>query len=208
MNKSLASKAKEALTADWSASGDGWCQRWTRQTLEKVYGSKYAGYMESSAAKTGRAFLNAGLGFRRSELKSRGGLQLSDILYKLHGSGSFGHVGIYIGNNQVAENSSFHGSRDARGTRTLAQWGTVDVIVRLPEPNTIAATGNVSGQEKPVRYFLETPLGETELKGAQIVEQRLVANVADVAQACGFKLTVRNDQTDTDGKYYIRAEVL
>ncbi len=63
-----------------------------------------------------------------------------DILYKgRKTSGRFGHVGIRIEGNKVAENSSSHvdpehGDNDARGTRSLEAFGAYELIVRLPEP--------------------------------------------------------------------------
>jgi hypothetical protein len=48
------------------------------------------------------------------------------------GSGGNGHVAIRILGNKVAENSSVHwDGRDARGVRTLKEFGNFDMIVRL-----------------------------------------------------------------------------
>lgn len=74
-------------------------------------------------------------------------------LYKTEGSGGFGHVGILYDKSDpdwrewlVAENSTYHARRDAkkrgvplekgdaRGTRTLVQFGAFQVVGRLPTP--------------------------------------------------------------------------
>ncbi len=101
-----------------------------RQVIGAVYGSAYEQYRAESAKEAGRLW-------RKSKFKVplKNGSQVGDILYKVDCGGEFGHVGIRIPGNRVAENSSAHVVEgDARGTRTLEEFGVYDLIVRLPPP--------------------------------------------------------------------------
>lgn len=111
------------------------CQKFTRQCIQAVYGSRFDKYFEGSAYLTM-------LAFRRSPyaVSPESGSVVGDILYKgRKTSGKHGHVGIRIAGNCVAENSSSHvdpdsGDRDARGTRSINGFGAYELIVRLPAP--------------------------------------------------------------------------
>jgi hypothetical protein len=135
MNKTLADAAKKAVTAPGFEKGDGYCQKWVRQVIQKVYGSKFDAYHKASAKKSALAWLNSPYGFRYTGQQ----LEVGDILYKTTGSGGFGHVGIDLG-GQIAENSSVHGKKDARGFRWINDFGDFQVVVRLPEPKAAEST--------------------------------------------------------------------
>jgi hypothetical protein len=132
MNKKLAAAAENALTGDGFTSTAGMCQKFVRQVIQSQYGSKYNKYFGGSAVETMENFRKSPYAVDPSK-----GTQLGDILYKgRKTSGRYGHVGIRILGNKVAENSSSHVSerdREARGTRTLSAYGKYELIVRLPE---------------------------------------------------------------------------
>ena len=77
----------------------------------------------------------------RDKSKLGGAIEPGDILFKRYVAKNsrgiyYGHVGIYTGNNLVWENSSTTKGRlsGAKGYRTLEQYGTFDVVGRLPAP--------------------------------------------------------------------------
>ncbi len=132
----LADNAVKAVTSPKGyEKGKSMCQRFVRQNVQEVHGDKYNAFMKASAKLSGEAFLRDG---RFVVPKERGSVP-GDILYILDGSGGFGHVGIRVAGNRVAENSVVHfnasGGKDGRGFRDLDDFGLdrVDVIVRLPE---------------------------------------------------------------------------
>jgi hypothetical protein len=133
MNKKLGKQAEEALTAKGFESRSGYCQRWVRQVVQKMYGSEFNEYFKASAYETMLAFKDSPYAVDPEK-----GSVIGDILYKgRKTSGKYGHVGIRVAGNKVAENSSAHVSetdREARGTRTLDAYGAYELIVRLPEP--------------------------------------------------------------------------
>jgi cell wall-associated NlpC family hydrolase len=133
------------VAAAWDAMHDpeieatrGYCSRFVRQVVEKVYGSRYDFLFRDTAIHTGEAFRAARLANTPGRM---GDLQPGDILFKMTGSGVFGHVGIYTGigvethTGKVAENSSTTIGRisGAKGYRTLAQFGKYQLVGRLPE---------------------------------------------------------------------------
>jgi hypothetical protein len=104
---------------------------WVRLVTDAVYGK------DAFRQYFGRTARISALRFKKSPyfVPLKHGSKIGDILFKTHGSGGFGHVGIRIEGNRVAENSSVHvGEYDneARGIRTLKEFGDYDVIVRLP----------------------------------------------------------------------------
>ena len=123
----IARAAMDAVTDDDFERQAGYCQRFVRQVVQSVVGDRYDHVWSDSAATTARACRAAGLAVD-------GEPQPGDLLYKTAGSGGYGHVGIYVGDGRVAENSSTKIGRvsGAKGYRTLSQFGTVDAIVRLP----------------------------------------------------------------------------
>lgn len=134
MNRVLAKAAIAAVTDNQYEKEPGFCQRFVRQVLARVYGNQYAGFMSSSAIQTAEAFHSAGLAVSPETLENYP--IPGDILYKTTTSGKHGHVGIFVGDDKVAENSSTSLGRvsGAKGYRTVAQFGKVDWVVRLPEP--------------------------------------------------------------------------
>ncbi len=131
-NLKLAGNAQKNLTdSDISPNNrtPGHCAGWARETIWETYTakSKYSPPSGLDAKAQYRWFEARGL-----IVPIARGSVVGDILYKF--GGRHGHVGIRIGGNRVAENSSVHGigEEDARGIRTLNSFGQVDGIVRLP----------------------------------------------------------------------------
>jgi hypothetical protein len=134
MNEAINTAAKHALTAPHYVTLPHCCQMWVREVLEHVYKLKYDDYMKPTAALSALAFKNSPFA-----VPLKNGSAVGDILYRIHGSGGDGHVGIRIDGNRVAENSSVHwgDDEDARGIRTLKEFGNFDLIVRLPSPKSL-----------------------------------------------------------------------
>jgi hypothetical protein len=133
MNEPLITAAKHGLSDPHFITLPHRCQQWLRQVVQSVYGSQFDDFWKGSAATTGRCFQHSPYAVPLAN-----GSQPGDILYKLKGSGGDGHVGIRLPGNLVAENSSVHwDGRDARGTRTLKEFGNFDLIVRLPPPKSL-----------------------------------------------------------------------
>jgi hypothetical protein len=130
MNETLSESAKTALKAPQFVRLPHRCQQWVREVVQHVYGNRFDRYFYRVNA------IGSGLAFKNSPycVPLENGSVPGDILYKLSGSGGDGHVGIRILGNKVAENSSVHwDGQDARGIRTLREFGNFDLIVRLPE---------------------------------------------------------------------------
>lgn len=128
---SLAAVARRALRAASFERRSARCQKWVRQCVQFLHGSRFDQYHKATAELSRLAWSKSPYAVDPSH-----GSVVGDILYK-RGTPSQpeGHVGIRVAGNRVAENSSFHwDGHDARGTRSLAQFGKVDLIVRLPEP--------------------------------------------------------------------------
>lgn len=126
----LAAVARRALSARGFERKAGMCQKWMRQCVQVEYGAKYNSYHAATAEQSRRLWL-----LSKYAVAPERGSKIGDILYK-RGTPTqpSGHVGIRIAGNRVAENSSVHGGDgDARGTRSLAEFGKVDLIVRLPQ---------------------------------------------------------------------------
>ena len=126
MNR-LARAAMAAITDPAVESEAGFCQRFVRQVAQLVVGHEWDHLWTPSALESMAVCRSAGLCVT-------GPPEPGDLLYKGRRSGAFGHVGIYVGDGRVAENSSTKIGRvsGAKGYRTLSQFGTVDAIVRLP----------------------------------------------------------------------------
>lgn len=127
----IAANARIALKASGFPTTNHLCQKWARLVVKKVFGNWPGGDIPASAVIAARQLLRQGKAF----LYRGQTLQPGDLLYKTVGSGESGHVGIYLGNNQVAENSTVHwnrsGHRDARGIRTLKEFGPFQVVARF-----------------------------------------------------------------------------
>jgi hypothetical protein len=106
----------------------GWCEKFVRYAKTDAYGSQFSHLQRSTALETALVFQDAGY-----SVPVKNGSIEGDLLYKLTGSGGAGHVGIRLRGNMVAENSTVHwDGTDARGIRTLAEFGNYDLIIRLP----------------------------------------------------------------------------
>jgi hypothetical protein len=124
------SAVKGLLHRDWPR-GPHLCEKWTRYTRQDAYGYKFAHLQKPTARETGIAFRDAGYA-----VPLEAGSVEGDQLYKLSGSGGDGHVATRIRGNMVAENASVHwDGHDSRGLRTLREYGSFDLIVRLPKTN-------------------------------------------------------------------------
>ena len=138
MNQQLAQAAIDGVTDPHTESQKGFCSRWVREVVEGIYPGIYDGLFGATANATGLNFLHAGLGVPFADA---GAIQVGDILVKEFGD--VGHIGIYTGPRGVAENSSTPIGRvlGAKGFRSLAQWGTPQIVVRLPSTAPMQATG-------------------------------------------------------------------
>jgi hypothetical protein len=122
----------------------GYCSRFVRQVVQKSQGSRFNHLFGPTSTDTTWRFVRAGYAFKWPENKARlgGVIKPGDILFKVKDrfgrpvARGYGHVGIYAGNNLVAENSSTSKGRiqGAKGYRTLAEYGYFDYVGRLPDP--------------------------------------------------------------------------
>lgn len=131
MNQKLNDAAIRAVTATGYATQPHLCERWVREVCQHVYGNAFDEFWQASARATALAFLDD----ERYVVPLTAGSLPGDLLFKTTGSGGDGHVSIRVAGNRVAENSSCHwrdSGQDARGFRTLVDFGHFDVIVRLP----------------------------------------------------------------------------
>jgi cell wall-associated NlpC family hydrolase len=126
----IAMCAIRGLTAGGYPTKAGNCQMWARIVYEHAIG----GAWEFAHLPTARA---ACLAFKNTRyvVKTGSALQPGDVLYKQGLPGGFGHVGVYVGGGMVAENSTIHDTTgDARGLRTLREFGAYTLAVRYPAP--------------------------------------------------------------------------
>lgn len=146
MNKVLANAVKDAIEqvhpspeyGEFFPIRPGYCQMLVRLVVQGRYGNKYDKYWDTSAKKTAVNFMEDGIYVVKA--KSWKDTQLGDIIYKLKGSGGFGHVGIRSWDNCIGENSStkIGRVRGALGYRTFSQFSNGFlrdelIVVRLPE---------------------------------------------------------------------------
>jgi hypothetical protein len=128
----LARAAAFALTANGYPMLAGWCEKWARLVKERAYGGAFSHLRRGTATEAFYAFKNAGYAVDVADGSVEG-----DLLYKLRAAGGKGHVGTRLKGNWVAENSTVHGGdADARGLRTIEEFGTVEGIIRLPAKTT------------------------------------------------------------------------
>lgn len=126
----IAEAAEKAVKLPHIESAPGWCSKFCRQTVAIVHGAKYRHLFGASARETCQRFADAGL----LVPVERGSIP-GDLLFKCGPrDGEHGHVGIRVLGNRVAENSSTTKGRvqGAKGFRTVAQFGKVTHIARLP----------------------------------------------------------------------------
>jgi hypothetical protein len=191
VNEKLAADALFALHAKGFETYKGYCSRWCRQVCEYSYGdARYNNQWRPNASPSAK---DAALSFKSSGYAVTGTPQIGDILFKTVGSGGFGHVGI-LTEKGVAENSSYHwgpsGGRDARGLRSLAQFGPFQVIIRLPPLHAKVVTPTPAAAQPTQKYLLNGSL----LENARLIENRLFVPVREVTDALGYEL----DAADVD----------
>ncbi len=123
-------KARAAVTDPAFEREGGWCSRFVKQVVVAALGWRFKKYFGGSAAESCALWREAGLTLPGTSRP----IQHGDILFK-PSAGRSGHVGIYVGNNKVAENSTTATGRvqGAKGYRTLEQFGTFQFIGRLPD---------------------------------------------------------------------------
>lgn len=138
----------------------GYCQRFVRQVVQSVAGDRYDRLWADSAKATAQRCVDAGLAVEGDPADG-------DLLYRTTGSGGHGHVGIYVGDGRVAENSSTKIGRvqGAKGYRSLKQFGPYDVLARLGV-----------GEAWRVAFPDGRELDGTESGGAVFVSARAWAN--------------------------------
>lgn len=120
-----------ALSAPGFESQPGYCWRWCRQVLESMPEHNFPIPPRGVDAKGAfRWYERRGFALPPGTVPQTG-----DLLFKVSAAnGKHGHVGIFVGKNRVAENSSAHvGERDreARGMRTLLGFGGPVRVVRV-----------------------------------------------------------------------------
>ncbi len=126
----IAKYAIQALTLDDFPRTKGWCQMWARLVYTRALGNVFEFAHLPSAQAACKAFKNT-----RYVVPKGLKLEAGDILYKQGLPGQFGHVGIYVGHGYVAENSTIHDTTgDARGLRSLTEFGPYTLAVRYPPP--------------------------------------------------------------------------
>lgn len=107
----------------------GLCAGWVRQVIAK---SEFKALTPPQGLDAREQFHHfASMGF---SIPVEQGTERGDLLYKIaDNQGKHGHVGIRILGNRVAENSSVHSHNgsDARGTRSVEEFGRVTGIIRL-----------------------------------------------------------------------------
>ena len=129
-NSQVASAAKKALRGSSFETKRRNCLRFVRQVVGSV---KAGGWPLAIGPNAWEAFeLLRDKGY---SVPLSNGSQIGDLLFKAPTEKvPEGHVGIRIEGNRVAENSSFHAATDdddARGTRSLREFGRIAGIIRL-----------------------------------------------------------------------------
>jgi hypothetical protein len=180
MNQRLAQAAIAAVTDPTVEQKKGFCSRFVRQVVQKVYGNEYRGLFGASAIETGHNFRDVGLTVNATAST----IEVGDILFKMTGSGGFGHVGIYVGEEGVAENSSTPIGRvqGAKGFRTLAQYGHFDLVGRIPE--------ETPAEPKVYALFLH----DRKIATMPVINGKSMCPVRDWAKALGFAVDWDEEQ--------------
>jgi hypothetical protein len=200
-NNAIAQAALGALTASGYPVTNNLCQKFARMVVQKVVGHQFDAVLQKASAKEAALSLyHAGIAFPKSQLAAKGGLQAGDLLYKTVGSGGFGHVGIYIGDNKVAENSSVHwkasGGRDARGVRTLAAFGDFQYVARFNVPSAPVEKPKTAVAVKSPKLFIEGNAVEAEK-----IEGHWHGGPQEAFKAAGFVLVTDNVKTTAAAHY-------
>lgn len=108
----------------------GNCLRFVREVVSNLKPNAWPLEIGPNAWEAANRLEKLGYGIPLSQ-----GSQVGDLLFKKPTeNNAAGHVGIRVPGNRVAENSSYHAASDdddARGVRTLKQFGTYHKIIRL-----------------------------------------------------------------------------
>lgn len=224
MNQAETNAAISGITDDNIEGEKGYCQKYVRQVTEGVYGTKFGNYFTSTARESGENFLAAGTGdgFQAWAGDSAPAPEPGDLLYKTHGSGNVGHVGIYVGtvggrDNLVASNSSTSIGRisGAKGYRTLDEFGHYDVLVRLTP--VAVAPRLILAQEQEGSQWIYTAVESAQWETDHFtVNQSQIGGLLNVAgetvrqpvreavTALGYVIMQEGDHlADTDARFYI-----
>jgi hypothetical protein len=177
-NQRIADAADAAMHDPTVESTPGYCSRFVRQVVSKVYDNQYRGLFGASAIDTGHNFKRAGLDASVTQL---GQLEIGDILFKMQGSGGFGHVGIYVGARGVASNSSTPIGRvsGAKGYRTLGQWGAWQLVGRIPGESPAVA-------DEPILYHLK--INDVKVADMPVHDGHALCPVRVWGNALGFDI--------------------
>lgn len=199
MNEPLATTALRALTAPGFATESGYCWRWTRQCIMACYGlSEPPSYHRGSAKAAAYAMLEEGKAHRYNGEPSS--LEIGDILLKTNGE--HGHVGI-LTHRGIAENSSFHWRRhpgDARGLRSLEQFGAFSVVGRLKPPVVAPST---PPQPEAIKYLLQ----DVEVPSMQWRDNTQYAPLSEIAAALEAAKILKNPVSLTDALTLLGYEI-
>ena len=212
VNEELAAAAIKSVTDPAFESRKGFCSRFVREVVASVYGDRYQDLFGPWALATAGDFEQAGLA-----VEATPGPDPGDTLFKTSGAGPFGHLGIFVGDKGIAENSSTSVGRvqGAKGYRSLSEFGPFQEVGRLPAPaNTNHYTFFLDGRQvagMPVRdghalcpewadalgfqVDYDSGTGQVLLEGqpaagATIENGTAYAPVAGLAASAGLKLAV------------------
>jgi hypothetical protein len=207
-NQTLADAATAAVTdnhltndmpKDPGVKAPGMCSAFVRRVVRKVYGSKFDHLFGKSARVSGKNFQST------SFARPYGGpasLQVGDLLFKLDGSKGFGHVGIFVGPQGVAENSSTKVGRvsGAKGYRSVQDFGKpdkIDLIVRLPDPHgAVPATSPAPTVSASPATTLSWYLNGLRMGSIPVQAGTGFCPVREWAEAIGFEVDW-DEQIDT-----------
>ena len=166
-------------------STPGYCEEFVRQVIQSVYGSIYDDLYAASAWDTADNWISAGKAMPANTTPYENG----DLFFKQASDQPNGHASCYVGpvpgvgTDMVASNSVTQIGRinGARGFRTLAQWGKLDVLVRI---------------EPPQRLWTVTVNGVAIATDAtQDASGSVLVQVRSWAQFFGFVVTVNADNS-------------
>lgn len=213
MNQSIVKSARKGLKAKGFFTRRGLCQGWVRQVVADAMGSEWENIVRAPSAKEA-AFKLLKSGHAHHYNGKPSSLEPGDLLYKTEGSGGFGHTGVYLGDNEVAENSSYHARHDsdARGIRTLAQFGAFQVVARLPDPKAKDADLIVpkpAPAVAPAHAITADP--QLVLNGKLVCQVIKIggaiwAPVRPILEASGKTLTGVNDSIAEKQRFYINTK--
>lgn len=204
MSNPIAEQAHKALTAPGYPTTNGLCQKFARLIVQATeVGHKYDDdFQKSSAKEAAEAMLAAHPNF---VFRFTPGMviQPGDLLYKTVGSGGFGHVGVYLGSNEVAENSTYQwnksGGKDARGIRTLNEFGAFQVVVRFP-----IAVQTQSAADTPANPTFKAFFNDAEIAGAVYDPEKniLYAPVRSTLAAVGIGIAKVGNHVEDANRFY------